>query len=130
MVCAVLIVSQVYGSGTGDEELLLHVMNAAQAPLWLLSKPWLQQGALHKRHEMNRISHLFFQPFPPQASSTGKQPPSGFHVQHASTRRCCLYPPLLPLTLSVAAESSPSCHLFLLSCCPLVLFLATLPPPL
>jgi hypothetical protein len=36
---------QVHGGGTGDEELLLHVMNAAQAPLWLLSKPWLQQGA-------------------------------------------------------------------------------------
>jgi hypothetical protein len=44
MACAVLIASQVYGSGTGDEELLLHVMNAARAPLWLLSKPWLQQG--------------------------------------------------------------------------------------
>jgi hypothetical protein len=35
---------QVYGGGTGDEELLLHIMNAARAPLWLLSKPWLHQG--------------------------------------------------------------------------------------
>jgi hypothetical protein len=35
---------QVFGGGTGDEELLLHLLSAAQAPLWLLSKPWLQQG--------------------------------------------------------------------------------------
>jgi hypothetical protein len=73
---------------------------------------------------MNRISHLFFQPFPPQASSTGKQPPSGFHVQHASTRRCCLYPPLLPLP--AAAASTRRCCLSLClslqSLLPLVIF--------
>jgi hypothetical protein len=43
--CGRVYTVQVYGGGTGDEELLVHVMDAAQAPLWLLSKPWLQQGA-------------------------------------------------------------------------------------
>jgi hypothetical protein len=75
--------TQVHGGGTGDEELLLHVMNAAQAPLWLLSKPWLQQGAQKKCLSATccrlKRSQFQFSPklTPSQASWIGNPPPSG-----------------------------------------------------
>jgi hypothetical protein len=57
-----------------------------------------------------------------QALSTGKRRPSGFATRYFS--------PVLLVTVAFAAEYFPSCHPFLLFFCPLVLFLATMPPPL
>jgi hypothetical protein len=80
---------------------------------------------LHKRHEMNQISYLFVFPTVLPAGVVDWQAAS---IRFSRATR--LNSPLLRLTSAFAAESSLSCHLFLLPFCPPVLFLATSLRPL
>jgi len=116
--------SQVHGSGTGDEELLLHVMTAAQAPLWLLSKPWLQQGTwcdawcvACDRAPQRSTSQPFLFFFP-----TGVVDWEAASIRHVPSLPS---PAIQPISSHVASEPLPPCPPSLLFSYPRALSLVT-----